>query len=112
MSMEMASLINRTTPVCQLGTVQFGGASVIVWDVCSWHDMGPLIRLESTLTGDRYLSILPDHLPHSCPLCIPTDWDNSSKTMRHPTRRELLPSGSRNTLLTLDTSIDHITPQR
>ncbi|GBN06333.1 hypothetical protein AVEN_223667-1 [Araneus ventricosus] len=27
--------------------------------------------------------------------------------MRHPTRRELLPSGSRNTLLTLDTSIGH-----
>ncbi|GBM90391.1 hypothetical protein AVEN_222576-1 [Araneus ventricosus] len=24
--------------------------------------MGPLIRLETTLTGDRYLSILPDHL--------------------------------------------------
>ncbi|GBO14376.1 hypothetical protein AVEN_145882-1 [Araneus ventricosus] len=24
--------------------------------------MGPLIRLETTLTGDRYLSILSDHL--------------------------------------------------
>ncbi|GBM87405.1 hypothetical protein AVEN_134818-1 [Araneus ventricosus] len=34
----------------------------MVWDVCSWCDMGPLIRLETTLTGDRYLSILPDHL--------------------------------------------------
>ncbi|GBN53596.1 hypothetical protein AVEN_144861-1 [Araneus ventricosus] len=34
----------------------------MVWDVCSWRDMGPLIRLETTLTGDRYLSILPDHL--------------------------------------------------
>ncbi|GBM96934.1 hypothetical protein AVEN_260969-1 [Araneus ventricosus] len=34
-------------------------------------------------------------------MSIPTDWDNSSRTMRHPTRRELLPSGSRNTLLTL-----------
>ncbi|GBN04130.1 hypothetical protein AVEN_119006-1 [Araneus ventricosus] len=28
---------------------------------------------------------------------------HSSRTMRHPTHRELLPSGSRNTLLTLDT---------
>ncbi|GBM02367.1 hypothetical protein AVEN_137759-1 [Araneus ventricosus] len=37
-------------------------ASVMVWDVCSCRDMGPLIRLETTLTGDRYLSILPDHL--------------------------------------------------
>ncbi|GBO05493.1 hypothetical protein AVEN_32193-1 [Araneus ventricosus] len=34
----------------------------MVWDVCSWRDIGPLIRLETTLTGNRYLSILPDHL--------------------------------------------------
>ncbi|GBN83734.1 putative ubiquitin carboxyl-terminal hydrolase FAF-X [Araneus ventricosus] len=44
------------------GTVQSGGAFVMVWDVCSWRDMGPLIRLEMTLTGERYLSILPDYL--------------------------------------------------
>ncbi|GBO03297.1 hypothetical protein AVEN_39677-1 [Araneus ventricosus] len=44
-------------PVCQQGTAQSGGTSV---------------------------------------MCIPTDWDNSSMTMRHPTRRELLPSGCRN----------------
>ncbi|GBM41298.1 hypothetical protein AVEN_202890-1 [Araneus ventricosus] len=34
----------------------------MVWDVCSWRDMEPLIRLETTLTGGRYLSILSDHL--------------------------------------------------
>ncbi|GBN68072.1 hypothetical protein AVEN_199071-1 [Araneus ventricosus] len=34
----------------------------MVWDECSRRDMGPLIRLETTLTGDRYLSILPDYL--------------------------------------------------
>ncbi|GBM17165.1 hypothetical protein AVEN_47574-1 [Araneus ventricosus] len=34
----------------------------MVWNECSWRDMGPLIRLETTLTGDRYLSILSDHL--------------------------------------------------
>ncbi|GBO20821.1 hypothetical protein AVEN_263987-1 [Araneus ventricosus] len=34
----------------------------MVWNVCSWRDMGPLIRLETTVTGDRYLSILSDHL--------------------------------------------------
>ncbi|GBM39757.1 hypothetical protein AVEN_107174-1 [Araneus ventricosus] len=34
----------------------------MVWDVCNWRDMGPLIRLETTLRGDGYLSILPDHL--------------------------------------------------
>ncbi|GBL58607.1 hypothetical protein AVEN_66076-1 [Araneus ventricosus] len=34
----------------------------MVRDVCGWRDMGPLIRLETTLTGDRYLSILSGHL--------------------------------------------------
>ncbi|GBO27415.1 hypothetical protein AVEN_15900-1 [Araneus ventricosus] len=34
----------------------------MVWDVCSWRNMGPLIRLEMTLTGDTYLSILYNHL--------------------------------------------------
>ncbi|GBM73172.1 hypothetical protein AVEN_30056-1 [Araneus ventricosus] len=34
----------------------------MVWDVCSWRDMGPLIRLETTPPGARYLSILSDHL--------------------------------------------------
>ncbi|GBM16068.1 hypothetical protein AVEN_163113-1 [Araneus ventricosus] len=38
-------------PVCQQGTIQSGGASVMVWEVYSWRDMGPLIRLETTLTG-------------------------------------------------------------
>ncbi|GBM11550.1 hypothetical protein AVEN_240684-1 [Araneus ventricosus] len=26
-------------PVCQQGTVQSGGASRMVWNVCSWRDM-------------------------------------------------------------------------
>ncbi|GFW50322.1 transposable element Tcb2 transposase [Trichonephila clavipes] len=34
----------------------------MVWGVCSWHDMVPLIRLDMTLTGDRYISILSDQL--------------------------------------------------
>ncbi|GBN37668.1 hypothetical protein AVEN_77480-1 [Araneus ventricosus] len=34
----------------------------MVWDVCCWRDMGLLIRLETTLTGDRYLSILSHYL--------------------------------------------------
>ncbi|GBN83712.1 hypothetical protein AVEN_209705-1 [Araneus ventricosus] len=34
----------------------------MVWGVGSWRDMGPLLCLETPLTGDRYLSILSDHL--------------------------------------------------
>ncbi|GBM02865.1 hypothetical protein AVEN_52041-2 [Araneus ventricosus] len=40
-------------PTCQQGTVQSGGASVVVWSLCSWSEMEPLIRLETALTGDK-----------------------------------------------------------
>ncbi|GFT67647.1 hypothetical protein TNCV_2361991 [Trichonephila clavipes] len=36
---------------CPQGTVQAGGGSGILWGVCSWRDMGSLIRLDTTLTG-------------------------------------------------------------
>ncbi|GFW81906.1 transposable element Tcb2 transposase [Trichonephila clavipes] len=49
-------------PTCQQGTVQAGGGSVMVWGVCSWWDMGPMICLDTTLTSDRYVSIQPHHL--------------------------------------------------
>ncbi|GFT25321.1 transposable element Tcb2 transposase [Trichonephila clavipes] len=48
--------------ICQQGTVQVGGGSVMVWCVCSWRDMGPLIRIDTNLTSGRYVSILSDHL--------------------------------------------------
>ncbi|GBL78234.1 Transposable element Tcb2 transposase [Araneus ventricosus] len=47
---------------CQQGTVQSGGASVMVWGLCSWGEMGPLIHLETALTGGMYVTILYDHL--------------------------------------------------
>ncbi|GFR29611.1 uncharacterized protein TNCT_301311 [Trichonephila clavata] len=34
----------------------------MVWSVGSWRDMRPLMRLDTTPTGDRYLSILSEHL--------------------------------------------------
>ncbi|GBM36191.1 hypothetical protein AVEN_97562-1 [Araneus ventricosus] len=43
-------------------TDQSGGASVMVGGLCSWGEMGPLIRLETALTGDRHVTILYDHL--------------------------------------------------
>ncbi|GFU89669.1 transposable element Tcb2 transposase [Trichonephila clavipes] len=49
-------------PTCQQGTVQAGGGSVIIWGVCKWVDMEPLICIDTTLTGNRYLSILSDLL--------------------------------------------------
>ncbi|GBL83399.1 hypothetical protein AVEN_110703-1 [Araneus ventricosus] len=40
-------------PTCQQGTVQSNGASVMVWGMCSWRDMGPLIRLKTTLIAGQ-----------------------------------------------------------
>ncbi|GFV01088.1 transposable element Tcb2 transposase [Trichonephila clavipes] len=52
---------------CQHVTVQAGGGFVMEWGVCNCCDMEPLIRLETTLTGGRYVSILSDHLhPFMC----------------------------------------------
>ncbi|GFV69216.1 transposable element Tcb2 transposase [Trichonephila clavipes] len=44
-------------PTCQQGTAQAGEDSVMVRGVCSWCDMGPLIRLDTTLTA-LYSSII------------------------------------------------------
>ncbi|GFV77988.1 uncharacterized protein TNCV_1421 [Trichonephila clavipes] len=77
----------------------------MVWGMFSWSDMVSLIRLETTLTGGRYVSILSDHLnPFMSIVHFNTDLGNFSKTMRNPTSQKLLQSGSRSTLLNLDTS--------
>ncbi|GFV30074.1 uncharacterized protein TNCV_2162271 [Trichonephila clavipes] len=67
---------------------------------CEYREHG----LDTTLTSDRYVTILSAHLPHSCPLCIPMDLRNFSWTMRYPTRPELLDIVSRSHLLNLNTS--------
>ncbi|GFV93632.1 hypothetical protein TNCV_1989441 [Trichonephila clavipes] len=36
--------------------------TLMVWGVCSWCDMRHLTGLDTTLTSDRYVSILSDHL--------------------------------------------------
>ncbi|KAG8190003.1 hypothetical protein JTE90_000103 [Oedothorax gibbosus] len=53
-------------PACQVGTVQANGLSVLVWGAFSWHEMPPpppLVVLDNTLPGQRYLQLLADH-PH------------------------------------------------
>ena len=50
-------------PTYQLTTVQAGGASAMVCAVYSCCDMGVLLMLlETTLRGDRYITILFDQL--------------------------------------------------
>ncbi|GBL99748.1 hypothetical protein AVEN_249775-1 [Araneus ventricosus] len=37
----------------------------MVWDVCSWRDMGPLIRLETALTEMNIIEDIRDALLHA-----------------------------------------------
>jgi hypothetical protein len=95
-------------PVCQQGTVQAAGGSVMVWGMCSWSDVGPLIWLRQVTC--TYAS-WPFTCIYSCPLWIPMDLGNSRRTMWYPTHPELLQSCFRNTLLSLNTSVSHQTSQ-
>lgn len=63
------------------GVFKSVGASVMVWGMSNWYHMRPLIRLE---TSDRWQVRMHLVGSHSCPLCILTDLDNSSWTLRHP----------------------------
>ncbi|GFR07473.1 uncharacterized protein TNCT_393291 [Trichonephila clavata] len=85
--------------------VKAGDGSAMVWGVSSCHNMGPLIRLHTTLTGTEASCLIT--CTHSCPLCILTELGE----FRHPTRPELLQSASRSILLNLDTSGGHQNPQ-
>ncbi|KFM59538.1 Transposable element Tc1 transposase, partial [Stegodyphus mimosarum] len=49
-------------PSCQQSTVQAGGVSIMVWDVFTWHGLGPLVQLNRLLTGNGYVQLLGVHL--------------------------------------------------
>ncbi|GFW93694.1 uncharacterized protein TNCV_4542211 [Trichonephila clavipes] len=73
--------------------------------------MGPLIRLDTTLAGNRYVSI-PSHQLHPFMSIVHSDGlEEFQQDNAIPTRPELLQSGFRGTLLNLDTSAGHQNPQ-
>ncbi len=47
-------------PSCLVSTVQAGG--VMVWDILSWHILGPLVPVEHRLNVTAYLSIVAYHV--------------------------------------------------
>ncbi|MBJ3215703.1 transposase [Salmonella enterica subsp. enterica serovar Corvallis] len=49
-------------PSCQQGTLQACGDGILVWGLFTGTDMGPLVRVTSSLTGQRYREILDDHV--------------------------------------------------
>nr|KAF6387472.1 hypothetical protein mMyoMyo1_007968 [Myotis myotis] len=49
-------------PTCMSTTLQAGEGSVMVWGMFSWHDLGPLIRVEQCLNSTTCLSIIADQV--------------------------------------------------
>ncbi len=37
---------------------QVGGGGVMVWEIFSWHTLGPLVQIEHHLNDKAYLSIV------------------------------------------------------
>lgn len=56
------NLMNPWTLYINKGTVQAGRAFVMVFDMCTWCDMGYLISLETIPIGSGYVSILFNYL--------------------------------------------------
>lgn len=110
---------NLMDPTCQQGTIQLGGA-------CSGmgRDMEPLIRLKTTLIGDMYISILTNHLcPYDAHCALLRNWaipagqyDTSHVESCYRVKWTWNPLflvrrvDFKSTLLTLDTSIVHLSP--
>jgi len=49
-------------PSCLVTTVQAGGSGVIVWEMFSWHTLGPLVPIGHHLNSTANLSIVSDHV--------------------------------------------------
>jgi hypothetical protein len=64
-------------PTCQQDTVQAGGGSILVWGVFTWLQLGPLVHLNASLTGDRYVTLLDDHLQLFMNVMTPTTMGNA-----------------------------------
>lgn len=58
-------------PACQAGTVQGHGGSIMVWGVFSWHSLGSLVRVPTSLNAIRYVELLGDHLHPFMLFCYP-----------------------------------------
>ncbi|GFX27473.1 hypothetical protein TNCV_4995291 [Trichonephila clavipes] len=47
-------------PACQVGTVQGHEGSIMVWGVFSWHSLGSLVLLQTSLNAIPYIELLGD----------------------------------------------------
>ncbi|GFT89776.1 transposable element Tcb2 transposase [Trichonephila clavipes] len=55
----------------QIGTVQGHGGSIMVWGILSWHCLGSLVRVPTSLNAIRYVELMGDHLHPLMLFCYP-----------------------------------------
>ncbi|GFT25664.1 HTH_Tnp_Tc3_2 domain-containing protein [Trichonephila clavipes] len=56
------------------GAVQAGEGSVMVYDAWSWRDMGPLIRLDTIMAGEKYKRSPPPPTPTELWTTLQNSW--------------------------------------
>ncbi|GFU93024.1 transposable element Tcb2 transposase [Trichonephila clavipes] len=65
---------------CQVGTLQGHGCSILVWGVFSWHVLGNLVRVPTSLNVMWYVELLGIISICLCCFVIRTVMEFSSKT--------------------------------
>ncbi|GFW65375.1 transposable element Tcb2 transposase [Trichonephila clavipes] len=58
-------------PACQVGTVQGHGGSIMVWSVFSWHCLGSLLCVPTSLNPMWYVELLEDYHHPLMLFCYP-----------------------------------------
>ncbi len=71
---------------CLFTTVQSAGGGVMVWEMFSWHTLGPLVPIEHCLNATAYLSIIADHVYPFMTTVYPYSDGYSSRIMHHITK--------------------------
>ncbi len=83
---------------CLVSTVQAGGG-VVVWGICSWHTLRPLVPTEHCLNATVYLSIVADHVHPFMTTVYPSSDATSSRIMHHVTKINSSQTGLLNTTM-------------
>ncbi|GFW38286.1 transposable element Tc1 transposase [Trichonephila clavipes] len=68
---NMSQAHKALDPACKIGTVHGNGGSIMVWGVFSWHCLGSLMRVPTSLSAIRYVEFLGNHLRVFVLFCFP-----------------------------------------
>lgn len=67
----------------QIPTVKHGGGNIMLWGAFSWQGVGPIVKIEGTMTAVMYKDILSEHMLFYARQVMPRGWlfqqDNDPK---------------------------------